>query len=146
MKFTDNKRNFLSNMFNSKFKDSIYTNLEFSSMEHFYQSMKYFIPKTTNYLQHIENIRKIKNADAVKLYTKAYPHLCSNFCNIKDVVMKNGLILKFHQNNNIKQKLLKTKGKITAEIKDSYWGIGKDRKGRNRLGEILEDVRNELKI
>lgn len=146
MKFKNSNKHFLSNLYESKFKDTIYSNLEFNSMEHYYNSMKYFIPKSNNYHTHVENIRNIKKSDDVETYTKAYPYMCSNFCSLKDKVMKNGLTLKFYQNIDLRKKLLNTKGKIEVDMNDSYWGIGKDKKGENKLGRLLEEVREELKF
>ncbi len=144
MKFKNDKNIFLSNLYHSKFKDTIYSNLEFKSMEHYFNSMKYFIPKSNNYYTHVENIRKIKSSEDIQTYSKAYPYMCSIFCSLKDQVMKNGLILKFYQNPKLKKKLLNTKGEIVADLDDNYWGIGKDKKGKNKLGKILQEVRNEL--
>lgn len=146
MKFKNDKNNFLSNLYHSKFKDTIYSNLEFKSMEHYFNSMKYFIPKSNNYYTHVENIRKIKSSEDIQTYSKAYPYMCSNFCSLKDQVMKNGLILKFYQNPKLKKKLLNIKGEIVADLDDPYWGIGKDKKGNNKLGKILQEVRGELNV
>ena len=146
MKFKNNNKNFLSNLYHVKFKDNIYSNLEFNSIEHYFNSMKYFIPKSNNYYTHVENIRKIKKSIDIETYTKAYPYMCSNFCNLKDKVMKNGLTLKFYQNPELRKKLINTKGKIEAEIDDPYWGIGKNKLGKNKLGLLLEQVREELKF
>jgi N-glycosidase YbiA len=146
MKFKNSNKNFLSNYYNSKFTDSFYSNLKYDTMEHYFSSMKYFIPKTSNYYTHVNNILNIKDPSEIEIYTKAYPYLCSNFCNIKDIVMKNGLLLKFNQNSNLKQKLLNINGKIEADIDDEYWGLGKTGKGKNKLGLLLEEVRDELKF
>jgi ribA/ribD-fused uncharacterized protein len=146
MKFKKNKKNYLSNLYHSKFKDTIYSNLEFKSIEHYFNSMKYFIPKSNNYHTHVENIRNIKNSEDIETYSKAYPYMCSNFCNLKDEVMKNGLKQKFNQNQKLKDKLINLKGNIEFDSEDSYWGIGKDKKGNNKLGLILEEVREELKF
>jgi N-glycosidase YbiA len=146
MKFKNNSKNYLSNLYQISFKDTIYSNLEFKSMEHYFYSMKYFIPKSNNFHMHVKNIRKIKDSNDVTTYSKAYPYMCSNFCNIKDKVMKDGLILKFYQNPELRKKLVNTKGSILVEMEDSYWGIGKDKNGQNKLGLLLEQVRDELKF
>ena len=146
MKFKDSNKNFLSNLYHVTFKDTIYSNLEFPSMEHYFHSMKYFIPKSNNYHTHVSNILKIKKSTDVITYTKAYPYMCSNFCNLKDKVMKNGLTLKFYQNPHLRKKLINTSGPIIVDIDDSYWGIGKNKKGENKLGLLLQEVREELKF
>jgi len=146
MRFKNSNKNYLSNLYHVKFKDTIYSNLEFNSMEHYFNSMKYFIPKSNNYYTHVKNIREIKKSSDIDTYSKAYPYMCSNFCSIKDTVMKNGLILKFNQNPKLRNKLINTKGKIEVEMNNPYWGIGKNKNGKNKLGLLLEQVREELKF
>lgn len=76
----------------------------------------------------------------------------------QDSVMKNGCMLKFSQNPNLKQFLLNTNHSklIEANKSDKYWGAGlaledfetledKSRlNGKNKLGKILEAVRELL--
>ena len=142
--FTNSKNNYLSNYYKVKFKDYFFSNLIFPSVEHYYESMKYFITKSNNWINHINNIIKIKNPKDVKLYTKAYPYNCHTFCENKNSIMKKGLYLKFSQNENLKKKLKKNNNKLIAKINDNYWGIETDRKGKNILGILLEELRNEL--
>ena len=62
----------------------------------------------------------------------------------RDRVMKQGLLYKFAQNAELKQSLLSTKDAKLEEIgrfDGEYWTS----KGRNRLGELLMEVRDELK-
>jgi len=70
--------------------------------------------------------------------------------------MYNGLLLKFSQNNSIKQKLISTHPKTLYEASkyDKIWGIGyyaneaintnKNKYGRNLLGKALMDIRSHL--
>jgi len=65
---------------------------------------------------------------------------------VKDVIMQEAVRAKFRQHPRLAAKLLETG---TAEIvehteNDAYWGDGGDGKGRNRLGQILMQVRAEL--
>lgn len=61
--------------------------------------------------------------------------------------MKNVVRAKFAQNLELKEKLLATKNITLVEgsKSDAFWGIGKKGKGRNWLGVILMQVREELK-
>jgi len=70
-------------------------------------------------------------------------------------IVYNGLLLKFSQNEDIKNILLNTKGQTIAEASrfDKIWGIGLsvkeassgcDWKGLNLLGNILMDVRKKI--
>jgi hypothetical protein len=65
---------------------------------------------------------------------------------IRNLVMINGVVEKIRQNPIIKKKLLETENKILRENspRDSYWGIGKDQKGKNMLGKILMCLRDIL--
>ena len=62
-------------------------------------------------------------------------------------IMKDILLLKF-KNKKLKDMLLKTGDKhiIEDSPRDSFWGIGKDKKGENNLGKILMEIREKLTI
>ena len=53
---------------------------------------------------------------------------------------------KMEQNPYVRQKLLQTKNYDIVEDspKDSFWGIGEDRRGRNELGKLWMKLREEL--
>jgi len=61
--------------------------------------------------------------------------------------MKIGLRAKFTQNPKILEKLLGTGKSLIVEhtVNDSYWGDGGDGSGKNRLGLILMELREELR-
>lgn len=67
--------------------------------------------------------------------TRDHP-LRSDWGEVKDIVMYEGLKHKFRQNEQLKIKLLSTGTKKIVEHteKDSYWGDGGDGSGKNRLG------------
>ena len=73
------------------------------------------------------------------------------------LVMKEGLMCKFHQNPDLKRELMATRGKIIvkATADDGYWGIGCSAteprskscatwKGANNLGYLLTETREDL--
>jgi ribA/ribD-fused uncharacterized protein len=66
---------------------------------------------------------------------------------IKEVVMREALLAKFTQHVDLRAILLNTGDAILVEHteNDAYWGDG-DGSGRNRLGEILMSVRDELRL
>lgn len=73
--------------------------------------------------------------------------LRSDWESIKDNVMKCVVSAKFTQNRDLRNKLLATGNRELIEGNtwdDTYWGVCKG-KGQNKLGEILMDVREELK-
>lgn len=69
----------------------------------------------------------------------------------KDAIMYDGLVFKFQQNPQLAALLLATDGWYliedtrNAKQPDSYWGWGADTLGKNMLGLILMQVREDLK-
>lgn len=66
---------------------------------------------------------------------------------VKDQVMLEAVRAKFTQHEEIKEILLGTgNAKLVEHTEnDSYWGDGGDGSGKNRLGQILMRVREELR-
>lgn len=66
---------------------------------------------------------------------------------IKDEVMREAVLAKFTQHDDLRATLLGTGDALLVEHtkNDSYWGDGGDGSGKNRLGEILMSVREELR-
>ena len=67
---------------------------------------------------------------------------------VKDDVMRTVLRAKFTQHPELREQLL-TMGDaylIEHTRSDSYWGDGGDGSGRNMLGRILMEVRDELRM
>ena len=65
---------------------------------------------------------------------------------VKDDVMRDVLLAKFTQHEVLKVLLLSTGDcKLVEHTKnDAYWGDGGDGTGKNRLGEILMEVRSRI--
>ena len=66
---------------------------------------------------------------------------------VKDKVMLQALRMKFSQNPEIGKELLATGDAILIEHtrNDDYWADGGDGSGKNKLGLLLMQVREELK-
>ena len=66
---------------------------------------------------------------------------------VKDEVMLQALRMKFNQHPEIAKRLLATGDAILIEHtqNDAYWADGGDGSGKNRLGLLLMQVRDELK-
>lgn len=64
----------------------------------------------------------------------------------KETVMRDALMYKFSQNDDLKSSLLKSGLCRLVEYspRDMYWGTFWNKKGQNRLGGLLESVRKEL--
>lgn len=113
-------------------------NLYWPSVEHFYQAMK-----TTR-----EGLRKkfaeLPHPAEAKKLGRRVP-LRGDWENIKMDVMKWALERKF-KNQTIKKALLATNGHELVENSpwDSFWGNGRDGKGKNMLGKLLMDLRDQI--
>src|SRR5262245_28354201 len=66
---------------------------------------------------------------------------------VKDSIMHEAVLAKFTQHADLREILLATGDATIVEHtkNDSYWGDGGDGKGKNQLGRILMQVRNELR-
>lgn len=66
---------------------------------------------------------------------------------VKDAVMMDALRAKFTQHPELHALLLSTGDAELIEhtANDSYWADGGDGRGRNRLGELLMELRRELR-
>jgi N-glycosidase YbiA len=65
---------------------------------------------------------------------------------IKDNVMREAVLAKFSQHNDLKELLLSTgDAKLIEHTEnDDYWGDGGNGKGKNMLGRILMSIRDKL--
>jgi len=111
------------------------------STEHYFQSQKFTSP------EYQEEIRKAPTPEQSKVLGYARrPDFRKDWESVKDAKMALALKNKFVQHADLKKILLDTGSKAIVERNDddAYWGDGKDRKGLNKLGKILENVREEL--
>lgn len=117
-------------------------NKKWMSSEHYYQAQKF---SGTIYEEIIRNINNPMKA-AIIGRDKNLP-LRKDWDTIKDSIMKKAVLCKFKQNENLKEVLLSTGNQRIVEntSDDYYWGCGKLKNGKNMLGIILMQVRNEIK-
>ena len=66
---------------------------------------------------------------------------------VKRSIMKECVMAKFLQHADLRSQLISTQNEEIIENSpiDWYWGCGKDGTGKNVLGQILMEVREELK-
>lgn len=112
------------------------------TVEHYFQAQKF---PGDSLLQ--ERIRLATSpASAKKLGRTRTPFFRSDWEDVKEDVMLEGLRAKFTQNVELGQ-LLKSTGGAQLKEKafwDAYWGTGRTGKGKNRMGVLLERVRAEI--
>ena len=110
--------------------------------EHYFQAKKFLVPQIQ------EKIRQIASPmDAALEGRNRQNPLRPDWEEVKDKVMLQALRMKFSQNPEISKELLATGDDILIEHtrNDDYWADGGDGSGKNKLGLLLMQVREELK-
>ena len=111
--------------------------------EHFYQASKF------EGTEHFYTIRDAKTPrEAFNLGNNKYLSIRKDWELVKNSIMKTALRLKFFSNKELKNLLISTNEQEIIENSpiDSYWGSGPDEKGKNFLGKLLMEVRDELQL
>ena len=91
---------------------------------------------------------KVKKArEAFDLAHNYSSFVRKDWAQVKDDVMRTAIRNKFSQNEDFKILLLGTGMSDLVEhtSNDHYWGDGGDGSGKNMLGKILAEIREELK-
>ena len=158
-----------SNFFKS---DILYNGNVWKTSEHLYQAQKF--THDPNYMEIIRNadtpsktyaianqkktrfsaswnVNKLVYSDlkvnyVIDLAKQHNVKIRSDWDIIKDDVMRYVVYLKFSQNSTLKNLLLGTGNSYIVENspRDDYWGIGRDKNGKNMLGIILMETRQRL--
>jgi ribA/ribD-fused uncharacterized protein len=110
--------------------------------EHYFQAKKF------KEAEHQETIRRTKSPTiAARMGRDRKKPLRADWESVKVGVMREVVRAKFSQHAEIRQILLSTGDARLVEHteNDSYWGDGGDGSGKNMLGQILMEIREELK-
>lgn len=110
--------------------------------EHYFQAQKFFGT------QYEDEIRLLNSPmKAAEMGRSRNLPLRKDWDQIKDTVMRTAVLAKFKQNEEIRDVLLATGKSMIIEktTNDYYWGCGKDGTGKNMLGEILMEIREQLR-
>jgi ribA/ribD-fused uncharacterized protein len=110
--------------------------------EHYFQAQKF------EDVEHQEKIRQTKSPMiAARMGRDRKKPLRRDWESVKVAVMREVVRSKFKQHDDIRNILLSTgDAKIVEHTEnDSYWGDGGDGSGKNMLGQILMEIREELK-
>lgn len=134
----------LSNFYPSKF---MVDGKEYYHVEGYYQSQKF----AGNNDAAEEHVRTTESPGLCKKIAWSYP-LNSNEirewnAGKRDRVMTRAILCKFSSNRHLLDMLLSSRNNILIESSktDYYWACGKHDTGRNKLGEILMEVRGLLR-
>lgn len=112
------------------------------TVEHYFQAQKF------NDAPYRERIGKASTPkDAKELGRTRDIAIRPDWDTVRDDIMLAAVRKKFQTHRDIAELLLATGDEALAEAApgDYYWGIGADGSGENRLGKILETVRDELR-
>jgi hypothetical protein len=110
--------------------------------EHYFQAQKF---AGTG---HAEAIRKTRSPMiAARMGRDRKKPLRRDWEAVKDNIMREAVRAKFTQHPELLKLLLATGDALLVEhtTNDSYWGDGGDGSGKNMLGQILMQVRDELR-
>lgn len=148
----DEENGYLSNWYPSCFRVD---NINYSSMEQFMMYQKAICFKDSDMAAQIlaeDDVSHIKQLG--RLVERYNDH---HWNGVRQIIVYNGLLAKFMQNDNLRAMLLNTQNAVLAEcaVKDRIWGIGlsmkdADRfdrskwKGQNLLGYALMMVREKI--
>lgn len=121
-----------------------YNGKYYQTVEHAYQSLKF---KDTDPEIEDRIIKSYSAHEAQKIANVNKDKQSRKWDEIKVSVMEELLRAKLEQNPYVKQKLLQTRNYPICEDspKDSFWGIGSNRDGKNELGKLWMKLRTELK-
>ena len=111
--------------------------------EHYFQAQKF-----TSTPEYQEEIRLAKTPEKAKtLGGSREKPIRADWDQVREDVMKKALKAKFTQNADLKAMLLSTGNRplVEANPTDSYWGYGRTKKGKNRMGILLQQLRDELR-
>lgn len=148
----DEENGYLSNWYLSNFKSD---GIEYSSMEQYMMYQKAICFKD---YEIAKKILKTDNVAEIKTLGRKVSNYDDHIWNgVRQIIIYEGLLQKFLQNEELKNQLLSTRDAILAEcaVKDIIWGIGlsmKDEnrfdkskwKGTNLLGYTLMLVREQI--
>lgn len=148
----DEANGYLSNWYLSDFEVN---GIKYSSMEQYMMYQKAVLFRDTEAAKHILGISDVGKIKALGRSVKDYDDLVWN--GLRQIIVYEGLLEKFRQNDELKKKLLATEQDILAEcaVQDRIWGIGlsmqdekrfdmHEWKGQNLLGFSLVLVRSAL--
>lgn len=118
-------------------------NMTYQSVEHFYQASKF---DGNNYIRQ-QICNSLTPSDARRLAKANQQFIRNSFWAEQDDIMYQAIYSKFALYVDLRNLLISTGNCTLFEDSptDDYWGIGQNRTGQNKLGEILMRVRDSAR-
>lgn len=116
--------------------------LYWPSVEHYYQASKYQDPLK-------EKIRTCEHPiQARKIGRSIFKRKRTEWKNIRATVMTRAVYTKCRAHSEVAEALLATESKPLANnaFGEYYWGVGRDGRGMNCYGKVLQNVRERLRM
>jgi ribA/ribD-fused uncharacterized protein len=135
----DNPNGFLSNFY---FSDVTFGDIVYPTVEHYFQSKKFEGTKYEEYILYLDTPK-----EAAKEGKRRDLPFRKDWEKVKEDIMYEALQAKFYQSYSLSQMLISTGDHELIENSpyDYYWGVGRDKTGKNRLGILLMKLREEIK-
>lgn len=113
------------------------------SAEHCYQAQKF----SHNPAYQARIAQASSAQEAYKLGNRWWPLKRGDFKQVRRVLMTRALYCKAQQNPEVGEFLLATGEQkiVETSLYDHYWGIGRDLRGQNMLGQVWMDVRRRMR-
>ena len=111
--------------------------------EHYFQAQK-FVDTDLNWFHKMRTVKTPK--DVAKMGRNRQHPIRTDWEQTKEEIMYRAVLTKFTNHEDIKHILIDTGEQLIVENSpiDYYWGCGKDGTGKNKLGEILMQVRKTI--
>ncbi len=118
--------------------------VKYATVEHAYQAYK-FLETAPAIAKEIMECYSAHEAQKIAYANRDKQR--ADWNDVKLGLMEKFLRLKIEQNPYVKKKLLQTGDYLICEDspKDTFWGIGPNRDGRNELGKLWMKLRSELR-
>ena len=116
--------------------------VEWPTVEHYYQAQKFAGTTQERLIQMASSPKEAKRLGG----SRTWP-LRPDWESVKDDVMRRAVRRKFETHEDARISLIFTGNAAIIEALpwDYYWGEGRSGKGKNKLGQILMEVRDELR-
>lgn len=119
----------------------VWKGIDFDTSEHAYQWEKFQGHPTLQ--SQIETSRSAHSAYFTAQHNSRFVR--EDWADVKVATMKAILLEKVRQHEYVRRKLIDTRGRrlIEDSWRDSFWGWGEEKNGRNMLGTLWMEVRDE---